>query len=77
MTTDRGELLYLPEIMRRTGMPEGTIRSKYHRGGVPLWKLGRRLVIWEKDLDDWMEEQRQATLKTGSAPTKEGGTDAG
>lgn len=71
---DRGELLYLPAIMERTGMPEGTIRSRYHRGDMPcLWKLGRRLVAWERDLEAWLDEQRAATTKTrdDSAPTED------
>ena len=65
MRKDRGELLYLPRIMEITGMPEGTIRSRYHSGTMPcLWKLGRRLVAWEADLDQWMAEQQEATTKT-------------
>ena len=68
---DRGRLLYIPEIMERTGMPDGTIRSKYHTGTLPcVWKYGRRLVAWENDLDDWIKDRQQATtkVKDGSAP---------
>lgn len=68
---DRGELLYLPDIMQRTKMPEGTIRSRYHSGTMPcLWKLGRRLVAWEAELDQWMAEQQEATTKTRASGTQ-------
>lgn len=73
---DRGELLYLQAIMDRTGMAEGTIRSRYHRGAMPcIWKLGRWLVAWEAELDNWLDEQQALTAKTkdggqdGTAPT--------
>lgn len=68
---DRGELLYLPDIMEITGMPEGTIRSRYHSGTMPcLWKLGRRLVAWERDLEEWLEAQRAATTKIRASGTQ-------
>jgi predicted DNA-binding transcriptional regulator AlpA len=61
---DRGRLLHLSEIIDRTRMPEGTVRSRYHSGTMPfLWKLGRRLVAWEGDLVKWMDQQRQASTK--------------
>jgi predicted DNA-binding transcriptional regulator AlpA len=61
---DRGRILHLPEIAQITGMPEATIRSKYHGGTMRcVWKLGRRLVVWEKDLRDWLDQQRIATTK--------------
>lgn len=64
MTSERGRLLYLPEIIEMTGMPENTIRSRYHRGEMPpMWKLGRRLVAWEFDLIKWLDEQRELTQK--------------
>jgi predicted DNA-binding transcriptional regulator AlpA len=71
---EKGRVLYLPEIMARTGMPEGTIRSRYHAGTMTcLWKLGRRLVTFERDLDAWLRRQQEATTKTkdGSAPIGE------
>lgn len=64
---DRGRLLHIPEIIDRTRMPEGTIRSRYHSGTMPcLWKLGRRLVAWEGDLTKWLDQQRQASMKDRS-----------
>lgn len=43
-------------------MPEGTVRFKHHRRELPfLWKLGRRLVCWSGDLEDWLDEQRKLT----------------
>lgn len=63
ITDDRGELLYLPQIMERTGLAEGTVRSRFHAGTMPLWKLGRRLVIWERDLLAWLDGERERTSK--------------
>lgn len=65
--SDRGRLLHIQEIIDRTRMPEGTIRSRYHSGTMScLWKLGRRLVAWEGDLTKWLDQQRQATTKDRS-----------
>lgn len=64
MDHGRGRVLYLPDIMTVTGMPEGTIRSRYHSGTMPcVWKLGRRLVAYERELDEWLEAQRRASRK--------------
>lgn len=61
---EKGRILYLPEIMERTGMPEGTIRSRYHAGTMAcLWKLGRRLVAFERELEAWLRQQQEATTK--------------
>lgn len=68
LAVDRGKLLRLPEIMERTGMAEGTVRSRYHAGTFDvLWKFGRRLVVWERDLEAWLDAQRAATRKTPQA----------
>lgn len=69
---DKGEILRMEEIVRRTTMPEGTVRRRYHEGTMTVvWKLGGRLVAWSNDLDEWMREQQKATTKIrdGSAPT--------
>jgi hypothetical protein len=65
-----GRLLYLSEITERTGMPEGTVRSKRHRGEMPcVWRgPGGRLVAWEKQLNQWFQEylaeRQEKTSKT-------------
>lgn len=62
---EKGRLLYMDEITERTRMPEGTVRSRRHRGRMPcVWKLGRHLVAWERDLDQWLEAEQVATTKT-------------
>jgi predicted DNA-binding transcriptional regulator AlpA len=64
ITDDRGALLRMPEILARTGMADGTVRSRYHAGTMPcVWKLGRRLVAWERDLIAWLDEERERTSK--------------
>lgn len=65
----RGPLLYLKEIVNRTQLAEGTVRSKYHAGTMPcVWKLGRRLVAWEADLEAWLAfEQERTTKRPGQA----------
>ena len=61
---ERGRLLYMPEILKLTGMADGTVRSRYHSGTMPpIWKLGRRLVAWERELIDWLDAERELTRK--------------
>lgn len=63
----RGTLLRLPEIAGKTGLAQGTIRSKYHGGTMScVWKLGRRLVAWEADLDAWLVFEQDKTTKNAA-----------
>lgn len=72
LRTDGGKLLRLPEIMAKTGFADGTVRSKYHAGTLePVWKLGRRLVAWEADLDAWLAAAQQRTTKRPQLRTDE------
>lgn len=62
--TARGRLLHLKEISELTRLPENTIRYRYHQGTMPpMWKMGARLVAWEKDLLDWMDQIQTETRK--------------
>ncbi|MEU4287800.1 helix-turn-helix domain-containing protein [Kribbella sp. NPDC026596] len=64
--TDR--LLDLPEIANRTRMPEATIRYKRHRGELPFtFKLGRKVVAYESELDAWIAAQRAAQNDNSAA----------
>jgi predicted DNA-binding transcriptional regulator AlpA len=57
--TDR--LLGLAEIANRTLMPEATIRYKRHRGELPFtFRLGRKVVAYESELEAWIAAQREA-----------------
>jgi hypothetical protein len=55
-------ILRLREISERTGIPYETLRH-YRRTGTELgpylFRLGRNVVCEERDLDSWIEEQRQ------------------
>ncbi|MEU1736517.1 helix-turn-helix domain-containing protein [Streptosporangium sp. NPDC020145] len=60
--------MLLPEIAKYVRRSENTLRWLRHQGGPdapPLWKQGRRLVAWKSELDDWLDEQRQADSKAG------------
>ena len=58
-------LLDLPEIAAKTRMPEATVRYKRHRGELPFtFRLGRRVVAYESEVDAWIADQR-ATQKAG------------
>jgi predicted DNA-binding transcriptional regulator AlpA len=52
-------LLVLDEISLRTRIPAASIRYKKHRGEMPfLFRLGRRVVCYESDLDAWIQAER-------------------
>ncbi|MFG2002318.1 helix-turn-helix transcriptional regulator [Spirillospora sp. NPDC048911] len=52
-TGDR--LLQLDQMAEITTLSEATLRWLRHRGeGPPMFKLGRRLVCWERDLHAWI-----------------------
>jgi len=54
-------LLDLSEIADKTRMPEATIRYKRHRGELPFtFRLGRRVVAYESELDAWIASVRAA-----------------
>lgn len=58
-------LLTLEEISDVTHMPLATLRYKRHRGELPfIFKLGRRLVAYQSELDEWIDDQRRATRRT-------------
>lgn len=56
-------ILRLEEVAARTGIPLETLRywRKLGTGGPRTFKLGRRVVVAEDDLDAWLDEQRQLT----------------
>jgi predicted DNA-binding transcriptional regulator AlpA len=59
-TGDR--LLQLPQMSEISTLTEPTLRWMRHRGeGPPMFKLGRRLVCWERDLIAWINEQAEGT----------------
>jgi len=48
-------LLTLAEVAERTRTPVATLRYWRHRGeGPPSFKLGRRVLVREEDLEDWI-----------------------
>lgn len=67
-TGDR--LLQLPEISERTTLEEATLRWKRHRGELPfVFKLGRRLVAWERDVLAWIDEQQAKDAEDRASAT--------
>lgn len=56
------KILTLPEVAARTRLPLSTIRWMRQRGaGPPTWKLGRRVVAYEDELEAWLAQQHKAT----------------
>lgn len=53
------EILFTPQVSRRTGVPEATLRYWRHQGiGPRSFKLGPRKVAYRKsDLNAWLEAQ--------------------
>lgn len=51
------KILRLEEIAERANVPLATLR--YYRyigeGGPRTWKLGRRVVAYEDDVESWLE----------------------
>lgn len=62
-------ILKLEEIADRTGIPLATLRWYRHRGegGPRTWKLGRRVVAYEDDVNAWIEAQSNAEPQVGGA----------
>ena len=55
------QLLDLIEIAARLRMPKATVRYKRHRGELPFtFRLGRRVVAYESEVDAYIAEQRAA-----------------
>ncbi len=53
---------YMEWVSERTGIPVNTLR--FYRaqgtGGPPSFKLGRRVVYDESDVEAWIDEARKA-----------------
>lgn len=62
-------ILRLEEVAARTGVPLETLRywRKTGDGGPRTFKLGRRVVVDESDLNTWLDEQRAATQEPQGA----------
>jgi predicted DNA-binding transcriptional regulator AlpA len=55
-------ILSLEEIAKRTGTPLNTLRYWRHlgAGGPKTFKIGRRVVAMESDVEAWVADQREA-----------------
>jgi excisionase family DNA binding protein len=54
-------ILRLEQIAERTGVSIDTLRWYRHKGiGPKTWRLGRRVVAYEDDVDAWLEQQANA-----------------
>lgn len=61
-------LLDLTEIAAKLRMPVATVRYKRHRGELPFtFRLGRRVVAYESEVDDYVASQRAAQRDTSAA----------
>ena len=51
-------ILRLQEVSDRTGVPLDTLRYYRKVGTGPrTWKLGRRVVAYEDDVQTWLDQQ--------------------
>jgi hypothetical protein len=54
----------LQHISDQTLIPVASLRYKRHLGEMPfIFRLGRKLVCYQSDLDAWIDEQRRATSR--------------
>jgi len=53
------QILRLPEVINRTGVPRSTLYAKVAEGEFPTpIKLGQRSIGWSAaDIDSWIEER--------------------
>lgn len=62
-------ILRLEQVADRTGIPLGTLRYWRSRNlgeGPRTWKMGRRVVAYEDDVNAWVDRQSaRATRPTG------------
>lgn len=62
-------ILRLEQIHERTGVPLATLRWYRHQGlGPKTWKLGRRVVAYEDDVEAWLAEQQRTGVTSGGPP---------
>ncbi|WP_372476701.1 helix-turn-helix transcriptional regulator [Pseudonocardia terrae] len=63
-----GRILSISEAAARLGRSPDTLRYwRRRREGPPSFKIGRRVVFYEHELDAWVEAQRLASLPEGAA----------
>jgi predicted DNA-binding transcriptional regulator AlpA len=61
-------LLDLTEIAAKLRMPVATVRYKRHRGDLPFtFRLGRRVVAYESEVDAYIADRRAAGSGTPAA----------
>lgn len=63
------KILTIKEVSERTRVPEATLRWWRHNGteGPRSFKLGRRVVYSEDDVEGWLREQYETTSTTREA----------
>ena len=65
------QILTLPEVAVLTRIPLNTLRYYRSRGvGPSTWRLGRKIVARQSDVDAWIEAQERAT-SVGYQPSRD------
>lgn len=60
--------LSTPKVSEMTGIPESTLRYWRQTGDGPRsWRLGRRAVYDQADVEAWLAAQKAATSRGGAA----------
>lgn len=56
------KIMTLQEVSERTRVPLPTLRYWRHTGeGPTTWKLGGRIVAYADDVEQWLQEQYEAS----------------
>ncbi len=63
-----GELVTVGQVSSLTGIPVGTLRYWRHANQGPAsFSLGKRVLYRKPEVERWIAEQEQATLRGGGA----------
>jgi excisionase family DNA binding protein len=48
--------VYLPEIIKKLGSKESTVRRLFERGELPKRKIGGKIMILQRELNEYLEK---------------------
>jgi len=60
--TDAHHRMTVAEAIAYTGLPKGTFYMKLENGTIPALKPGRRWMLYQDELDKWLEANRRGNV---------------
>jgi excisionase family DNA binding protein len=57
MSENQDRILSVSEIAEYLGICRSKAFQLVHSEGFPSWRIGRRILVRENDLNNWIEEQ--------------------